>query len=119
MKIRSKNPVKAELIKNLYRKGIEEDMPVWKAVARALNRPRRKQHEVNLYRIEKYAKPDEIVIVPGVVLGGGEITKNITIVADKFSKSAREKIKNAGGKCMSIWEFVENYKGREKIRIIG
>jgi len=119
MKIRNKNPIKAELIRNLYKKGIEENMPVWKAVAKALNRPRRKQHEVNLYRIEKHAEPDEIVVVPGVVLGGGEITKNITIVADRFSKSAREKIKNAGGKCMSIWEFAESYKGKGKIRIIG
>ena len=40
-------------------------------------------------------------------------------MADRFSKSAREKIKNAGGKCMSIWEFAESYKGKGKIRIIG
>lgn len=32
------------------------------------------------------------------VLGNGEITKKIEITAKKFSKSAQEKIKNAGGK---------------------
>src|SRR5687767_11104426 len=31
------------------------------------------------------------------VLGNGEITKKLTVQADKFSKSAREKIEKAGG----------------------
>ena len=32
------------------------------------------------------------------VLGNGELTKKLTVVATKFSKSAEEKIKAAGGK---------------------
>ncbi|MGI6454659.1 MAG: 50S ribosomal protein L15 [bacterium] len=31
------------------------------------------------------------------ILGNGDISKKITVQADKFSKSAEEKIKNAGG----------------------
>jgi large subunit ribosomal protein L15 len=34
------------------------------------------------------------------VLGRGEIATGITITADKFSKSAREKIEKAGGKAV-------------------
>ena len=33
------------------------------------------------------------------VLGDGEIGKPLRVVADKFSKSAREKIEAAGGRC--------------------
>lgn len=33
------------------------------------------------------------------VLGSGEITKAITVYADAFSASAKEKIEKAGGKC--------------------
>jgi large subunit ribosomal protein L15 len=33
------------------------------------------------------------------VLGNGELTKKLTVRADKFSKSAREKIEAAGGTC--------------------
>lgn len=33
------------------------------------------------------------------VLGNGEITKKLTVHADKFSKTAREKIEAAGGTC--------------------
>lgn len=33
------------------------------------------------------------------VLGDGDLTKKLTVHADKFSKSAREKIEAAGGSC--------------------
>jgi large subunit ribosomal protein L15 len=33
------------------------------------------------------------------VLGTGDINKKLTVVADKFSKTAREKIEAAGGTC--------------------
>jgi large subunit ribosomal protein L15 len=36
------------------------------------------------------------------VLGDGEIGKALRVVADKFSKSAREKIETAGGRCEEL-----------------
>ena len=33
------------------------------------------------------------------ILGDGEISKSLTVKADKFSKSAQEKIAAAGGNC--------------------
>ena len=36
------------------------------------------------------------------ILGGGELTKKITVKADKFTKSALEKIEAAGGKAEVI-----------------
>jgi large subunit ribosomal protein L15 len=38
----------------------------------------------------------------GKVLGDGEIGKALTVVANKFSKSAREKIEAAGGRCEEL-----------------
>ncbi|MDI6732275.1 MAG: 50S ribosomal protein L15 [Candidatus Margulisbacteria bacterium] len=35
------------------------------------------------------------------ILGGGEITKALTVKADKFSESAKKKIEAAGGKCLT------------------
>lgn len=35
------------------------------------------------------------------ILGGGEITKPLTVKADKFSESAKRKIEAAGGKCLT------------------
>ena len=38
---------------------------------------------------------------PLKILGDGEIKKALTVKADKFSKSARQKIEAAGGKCLT------------------
>ena len=110
-----KNPVLSDLIIDLR----DAKAPFWKAVAGGLSRPSRKAFKVNLNRIEKYAKPKETVLVPGVVLGSGEITKAHKIVALRFSESAKQKIEAAGGKCVLIEDYVsENPKGL-KTRIMG
>lgn len=117
MKVREKNPVLKKTIEELYRKGIK--YPVWKSVAKALNKPRRKRYEVNLYKIEKFTHEKETVVVPGVVLGSGEINKPVIIAALRFTQEARKKIENVGGKCMSILEMAEKNPKGSGIKIIG
>ena len=39
---------------------------------------------------------------PLKILGDGELTKKINVVADKFSASAREKIEGLGGSCKTV-----------------
>ena len=116
MKTRDKNPILKKEIERLNKAGIEE--PVWKAVAKGLNRPRRKRYEMNLSRLEKFANQNDTVIVPGIVLGKGEIKKQVTVAAVRFSSEARKKIEKAGGKCLSIDE-VSREKDTSKIRIMG
>ena len=41
---------------------------------------------------------------PLKILGNGDLTKKLTVVADKFSKSAREKIEALGGICKDAAE---------------
>ena len=41
---------------------------------------------------------------PLKILGNGDLTKKLTVVADKFSKSAREKIEALGGVCKDAAE---------------
>ncbi len=117
MKRLSKNKALGDLIIGLREKGGKA--PFWKAVAKGLSRPNRKMFKVNLYKIEKYAKPKENVLVPGVVLGSGELTKVCKIIALRFSEAAKQKIEKAGGKCILIEDYVnENPKGL-KTRIMG
>ncbi|MEM5773009.1 MAG: 50S ribosomal protein L18e [Candidatus Aenigmatarchaeota archaeon] len=106
------NPYLKQLIEELKQKSKELKAPIWKAVAEKLEKPRRKKVEVNVYEINRHAKENEIVIVPGVVLGNGEITKPVKVAAWRFSPKAEEKIKKAGGKTMKIEELLkENPKG--------
>jgi len=119
MKVRAKHPELKGLIQTLHKKSVEEGAQIWSAVARGLNRPNRKGYEVNLLRLEKYAKKNDNIVVPGAVLGSGEITKPVTVAALKFSSEAERKIKKAGGKTIDIEDLVnENPKGK-KVRIMG
>ena len=115
MEIRDKHEGMRNLIKILY---LSKNR-FWRAVAKLLNRPRRKRFEVNLYKLEKHVKPNEKVIVPGIVLGQGTLKKPLTIAAVRFSKSAREKIIKANGRCLSIREMFEKNRDGKNIRIIG
>jgi large subunit ribosomal protein L18e len=117
MKVRDKNPVLGDIIEELDRMGKEK--PFWKALAVALNRPRRKSYRVNLLRIDKYAKKNDTVVVPGAVLSMGELKKPVTVVALKFSRAAEERIKKAGGKCMFISEFMKGDPKTSGVKIIG
>jgi len=112
------NPILKALIEDLKKKSIEKQSNFLKDIAEKLNKPRRQRVEVNIAHIERYAKKDETIIVPGVVLGYGELTKTVTISAWKFSKPAKEKIKNSKGKAISIEELVNKNPRGTKVKIL-
>ncbi|MCD6549568.1 50S ribosomal protein L18e [Candidatus Micrarchaeota archaeon] len=71
---------------------------VWKRVAELLSKPTRKRVTVNLSKISKLATDGSTVIVPGKVLGVGKLNKKVTVIAFSMSRSAEQKIKEAGSK---------------------
>ena len=92
---------------------------IWLAISEKLDRPRRRRIVVNVGKIAALTKENDVVVVPGKVLGAGEINHPVTVAAVGFSKNATEKIVRAGGKCLSILELVElNPKGKN-VKIIG
>lgn len=112
------NPILKALIEDLKKRSIEEQSNFLKDMAEKLNKPRRQRIEVNIAHIERYAKKNETIIVPGIVLGYGELTKPVTISAWKFSKPAKEKIKNSKGKAISIEELVNKNSRGTNVRIL-
>ena len=92
-----------ELLNNLRK----AKKPFWKRVRELLSKPRRKRVAVNISKIDKYSKEGETVIVPGKVLGSGNITKPLRIVAFSFSETAKKQIQEAGGKAEYIEKVLE------------
>ena len=107
-----------QLIQKLRKLSYEKNIPIWLTVAEKLEKPRRKKVEVNLSKIERYVKEGETIVVPGVVLGSGDLTKKIKVAAWRFSSSARKKIEKIGGECLSIEELVEKNPKGSRVRII-
>jgi large subunit ribosomal protein L18e len=112
------NPILKQLIEDLKRKSIEKQSNFLKDIAEKLNKPRRQRIEVNIAHIERHAKKNETIVVPGVVLGYGELTKPVTISAWKFSKPAKQKIKNSKGKAISIEELVSKNPRGTDVKIL-
>lgn len=108
---RDKNPVTKELVSSL-----EKRNQVWKAVARGLRRTRRKRFEVSVAELDRFA--GDTIVVPGKVLGSGEV-KKVTVAALGFSSTAREKIIKAGGNALSIQELLEKNPEGKGVRIVG
>ena len=113
------NPMLISLIHELKKQANENDAPIWKDIAIRLEKPSRIWPEVNLDRISKYIGEKETAIIPGKVLSTGNLTKKVTIAAWSFSEKSQEKIKNAGGKYMSIEELLKNNPKGKDIRILG
>ena len=107
-----------ELIRELKKNSIENKVKIWKRLAVDLESSTRRRSEVNLFKIEKFSNPDEIIVVPGKVLGTGELTKKVKVAAFNFSDSAYQKIK-AKGDAMSILELVKSNPKGKKVRILG
>jgi large subunit ribosomal protein L15 len=70
------------------------------------NYPFRKEYAVlNVSELNRYEGEvnKEVLRVSGLlkILGDGELSKALTVKADKFSRSAKKKIEAAGGKCLT------------------
>ena len=116
---RKTNELLIKLIADLKQQAHENDAPIWKDIAKRLERPSKSWAEVNIRRLAKYAKKGDTIIVPGKLLGSGNLDVPITVAAYSFSESARLKIRNSGGKSISISELVKSNPKGKNIRIIG
>ncbi len=108
-----------KIIDDLKRLGYANNTGLWLRIAEDLEKPTRQRRIVNLFKINLHTKDGETIVVPGKVLGTGELNHRVVVAAWSFSESAKEKIKNAKGECITIQQLVEkNPKGKD-VRIIG
>ena len=91
----------------------------WKRVVKDLTKPSRQRRTVNVYKIDRYARDGETVLVPGKVLSVGEINKPVAVAAVNFSAEAKRKIIEAKGKALSIKELLQSNPDGKKVRILG
>jgi large subunit ribosomal protein L18e len=94
-------------------------VPIWKAVIKELSRSRSNRREVNIGQLDHVTKDKEVVIVPGKILGSGEISHKLTIWCFTISEVATRKILNAGGKILSLDSLIKKYPDGKGVRIIG
>ena len=91
----------------------------WKRVLTDLRKPSRQRRTVNVYKIDKYAREGETVLIPGKVLSVGDINKKVQVAAVNFSSAARQKIEQAQGTVLSIQQLIQQNPDGKNVRILG
>jgi|SRR3989338_1241634 len=107
------------IIIELRRKAYADDVPLFARIAEDLEKPTRQRRQVNLSKINRYARKGELVVVPGKVLASGDLSQNVTIAAWKFSQEALNKITKAKSKAITINDLMKNGVKDAMVRIIG
>ncbi|MHA2283520.1 MAG: 50S ribosomal protein L18e [Promethearchaeota archaeon] len=97
-----------KLIRDLWKTKIK----IWRKISKKLSSPRKNKVTPNLYRINKKTKENDVIVIPGKVLGMGDLSHTLTIACLECSNSARQKINSSGSKLISIEELLQqNPKG--------
>jgi large subunit ribosomal protein L18e len=112
------NPSLLGLIEELKEASRTNKAPIWRDVAVRLEKPRRNWPSVNIGKIGVVLKENEVALIPGKVLGDGELDRKIEVAAFSFSTTARDKIASSGGKALSIEELVSKNPKGTGVRII-
>ena len=107
------------LIADLKREGSVQNASVWRTVAEQLSAPSRQRREVNLSSLNRFTKSNEIVVVPGKVLGAGAINHPIVVAAFAFSTKAKERIESSKGEAISISQLLKQNPKGTGVRLVG
>jgi large subunit ribosomal protein L18e len=115
----STNQVLLKIIGELKKRSYEQKAKIWGRIADDLERPTRKRRVVNLSSLSRHTKENETIIVPGKVLGAGDLSHKLVISAFQFSGGAKEKIEKAGSKIIPLLELSKSNPSGKGIRIMG
>jgi len=114
----STNPELIALIRFLKKQSREKQAAIWHDVAEDLAKSRSGRATVNLSQINRHTERSDIVVVPGKILGTGNLNHALTIAAFGLSGKAEEKLRAAKAKYLSIPELVEKNPTGANVKII-
>jgi large subunit ribosomal protein L18e len=110
------NPNKEKLIEELKIHSNKEKSNFWRRIAKELEKPTRRTRQVNLEKLNNHTKENELVMVPGKLLGTGDLKHKLTIASFSATETAKEKLKS---NLISIHDLIKKDPKGKNIRIIG
>ena len=93
--------------------------PIWRALQEELAGPRANRREINVRRLAQITKANEVVVIPGKVLGTGSLGHKLTVCAFSISETAAKKIIESGGKVVTFDDLINKHPDGKGVRIIG
>jgi len=108
-----------DLIGELKAQSRETGTALWRDVAMRLSKSRKNWAQPNLSRLSRHCPEGATVLVPGKLLGSGEISSKHDVAAYSVSAGAREKIEAAGGRVLTLPELMNENPSGSGVYILG
>jgi large subunit ribosomal protein L18e len=93
--------------------------PIWRALQEELEGPRAIRCEININRLDQVTMANEVVAVPGKVLGTGTLGHKLTVCAFSMSEGAAKKIIDSGGSVVTFDNLINMHPNGKGVRIVG
>ncbi|OLS24585.1 MAG: 50S ribosomal protein L18e [Candidatus Heimdallarchaeota archaeon LC_2] len=113
------DPNVASLIVELRKASKNNEAPIWRSISKKLQKSRRTRPQVNVSKLNRFTENDEFVVIPGKVLGSGELNHSVNVAAVTFSEGARNKILAAEGRVLTISELINEKPKGSGVKILG
>ena len=113
------NQIVLHMIKDLKQASKKNEAPIWSRLAELAIKPSTSRRVVNLTRINKITKDNDVLFVPGKVLGTGNISHKIILSSFSMSTTAAKKIIQTGGTIMTYSDMIKKYPTGKGVIIIG
>ena len=107
------------MVKDLKQASKKNEAPIWSRLADLALKPSSAKRVVNLSRINKTTKDNDILFVPGKVLGTGNISHKITLSSFSMSVNAAKKIIQTGGSIITYSDMIKKYPTGKGVTIFG
>ncbi len=113
------NQVVIQMVKTLRSASKKNNAPIWEKLAELALKPTRAKRTLNLGQIDKFASDNDVIIVPGKVLGTGNLSHKISLCSFSISATGAKKIIESGGKILDISQIIKNHPTGKGVKIIG
>ena len=113
------NQIVLHMVKELKQASKKNKAPIWAKLAKLALKSSSSMRVVNLTRIDKVTKKDDILFVPGKVLGTGNISHKITLCSFSISTTAAKKIIKSGGEIIRSSDMIQKYPTGKGVILIG
>lgn len=113
------NLVVIQMAKTLRGASKKNNAPIWKRLADLALKSAQSRRVINLGQLDKFISDNDVVIVPGKVLGTGSLTHKITLCSFSISTSGARKVTQSGGKILDLLQLIKSNPTGKDVKIIG
>lgn len=101
------NQVVIQMAKELQVASKKNKAPIWSKLAELALKPSRAKRVLNLGQIDRFVSDNDIVVVPGKVLGTGTVSHKITLCSFSISTTGAKKVTQSGGKIIDFAQLIK------------